>query len=163
RAPRAPCLSPSPSTPRGDPHAFSKVVSKQATAERKRLRLEEKQLRRERRKAKKEERTKSKGKEKEEHHQQVTYEEGRGHEQQTKAKGKEKENSWSKKTASGFVVRQATDIKLRHPKPRRPGQVKKIVNLYKEKATSGISIKRGGDKGGNGANASSSAGNLGGI
>ncbi|KAI1079775.1 hypothetical protein F5B20DRAFT_580929 [Whalleya microplaca] len=159
RAPRAPYLSSSPSTPRSDPHAFSKVVSKQVTAERKRRRLEEKQLRRERRKEKKEDKTKGKGKEKEQHTQGAGEQ---GEEPKPKAKGKEKETSWSKKTASGFVVRQVTDIKLRHPKPRRPGQVKKIVNLYKEKAASGINIRRGGDKGGDVVSASASAGNIGG-
>lgn len=40
-------------------------------------------------------------------------------------------------------MRQVNDVKLRHPKPRRPGQVKKIVNMYREKASSGIKFGKG--------------------
>ncbi|KAI1448916.1 hypothetical protein F5Y02DRAFT_414915 [Annulohypoxylon stygium] len=130
---------PASPTPRGDPNALSRVLSQQTVAERKRRRLEEKQLRREEKDKKREEKAKSKGKEK------VTDQVG------TTKKGKEierkKESSWSKKTASGFVVRQINDVKLRHPKPRRPGQVKKLVNMYKEKASSGIKLGRGGGGG----------------
>ncbi|KAI1761937.1 hypothetical protein GGR53DRAFT_533079 [Hypoxylon sp. FL1150] len=139
----------STSATRGDPNALSKIVSKQTTAERKLRRIEEKQLRKEQR-DKKREKTKETG-----------HEEGSGNNgtdkgdvganknAQNKGKGKEvagkekKESSWSKKTASGFVVRQINDIKLKHPKPRRPGQVKKIVNMYKEKASSGIKLGKG--------------------
>ncbi|KAI1631123.1 hypothetical protein F4809DRAFT_658525 [Biscogniauxia mediterranea] len=61
-----------------------------------------------------------------------------------KDKKKKKESSWGKKTASGFVVRQATDVR-------------KLVNMYREKAAkaaSGHSIGSGGGGGG-----SSSKGN----
>ncbi|KAI1404259.1 hypothetical protein F4819DRAFT_150106 [Hypoxylon fuscum] len=136
----------------GDPNALSRVVSQQTIAERKHRRLEEKQLRKEQRDKKREEKARGKGKGKEmgsdgkhDQGQQGAVEEN----PQEKGKGKEtagkqkKESSWSKKTASGFVVRQINDIKLKHPKPRRPGQVKKIVNMYKEKATSGIKLGKG--------------------
>ncbi|KAI1372580.1 hypothetical protein F4677DRAFT_248453 [Hypoxylon crocopeplum] len=139
---------PSLGTSQGGPSTLSRVVSRQTMAERKRRRLEEKQLRQEQREKKREEKTKAKGKEK------VTGNEHDGTNEQSaervvdKGKGKEvegkkKESSWSKKTASGFVVRQTNDVKLRHPKPRRPGQVKKIVNMYKEKTSSGIRLGRG--------------------
>ncbi|OTA70773.1 hypothetical protein K449DRAFT_380846 [Hypoxylon sp. EC38] len=135
-------------TPSGDPSTLSKVATQQTTSGRKRRRLEEKELRQKERGAKREERTKAKGKEKEP---------GAGHDENNgqgtgdtldKGKGKDtggkkKERSWSTKTASGFVVRQINDIKLKHPKPRRPGQVKKIVNMYKEKSTSGIRLGKG--------------------
>ncbi|KAI0108070.1 hypothetical protein F4814DRAFT_43862 [Daldinia grandis] len=122
-----------------DSNAISSITSKQTTAERKRRRLEEKELRREQRKKNKE---KGKGKE-------VAIGDGQGAEgAQNKEKGKDsegkkKESSWSKKTASGFMVRQIHDIKLKHPKPRRPGQIKKIVNMYKDKSTSGIRLGKG--------------------
>ncbi|KAI1086459.1 hypothetical protein F5B19DRAFT_140790 [Rostrohypoxylon terebratum] len=127
--------SPTSTTRRGGPSALSRVLSQQTAAERKRHRLEEKQLRREEKDKKREEKAKAKNQNRD----------------GTTKKGKEvdrkKESSWSKKTASGFVVRQIDDVKLRHPKPRRPGQVKKLVNMYKEKASSGIKIGRGGGSG----------------
>ncbi|KAI2468013.1 hypothetical protein F4781DRAFT_422980 [Annulohypoxylon bovei var. microspora] len=135
-------------TTRGDPSTLSKVVSQQTVAERKRRRLEEKQLRREQRDKKREEKAKAKGKEKatgngcgENSGQEAAaaQDKGKGKE----VEGKKKESSWSKKTASGFVVRQISDVKLRHPKPRRPGQVKKLVNMYKEKTSSGIKLGKG--------------------
>ncbi|KAL7623544.1 hypothetical protein AAE478_007227 [Parahypoxylon ruwenzoriense] len=141
-----PCSSLSSSLPQGDAKSPSKMVSKQTMAERKRRRLEEKKLRREQKEKKKEDKARAKGKEKE---KVINHEEDRGDDTQDKGKGKEvagkerKESSWSKKTASGFVVRQINDVKLRHPKPRRPGQVKKIVNMYKEKASSGIRLGKG--------------------
>ena len=53
-----------------------------------------------------------------------------------KSKAKKKDRSWSKKTESGFVVRHADVEKIREPKPRRPEQVRKLINLYREKAAS---------------------------
>lgn len=53
---------------------------------------------------------------------------------------------WEPQTASGFMVRK-TDFSsgdLIAPKPRRPGQVKNIVNYYKEKSTSLLRIASGG-------------------
>ncbi|XXH03292.1 hypothetical protein Hte_009690 [Hypoxylon texense] len=139
----------SASTARGDPNALSKVVSKQTIAERKLRRIEEKQLRKDQREKKRE---KARGTGQEGGRDNNCNDEGgqRGDgNPQNKGKEKEvvgkekKESSWSKKTASGFVVRQISDIKLKHPKPRRPGQVKKIVNMYKEKASSGIKLGKG--------------------
>ncbi|KAI0596168.1 hypothetical protein F4775DRAFT_604130 [Biscogniauxia sp. FL1348] len=70
---------------------------------------------------------------------------------------KKKESSWGTKTASGFVVRQATDVSLRHPKPRRPGQVRKLVNMYREKAAKAASGHSIGSVGGGGGGGSSSS------
>ncbi|KAK6822697.1 hypothetical protein PG987_014242 [Apiospora arundinis] len=56
---------------------------------------------------------------------------------------KQRERSWGKITASGFMVRQAKVDELHQPKPQRPGQVKKIVNMYKEKSTSLLRIVSG--------------------
>ncbi|RYP89147.1 hypothetical protein DL769_000195 [Monosporascus sp. CRB-8-3] len=47
-----------------------------------------------------------------------------------------RDRSWGKKTDSGFVVRQSRVEKIRQPKPRRPEQAKKLVNMDKDKATS---------------------------
>ncbi|KAK7937993.1 uncharacterized protein PG986_014861 [Apiospora aurea] len=58
-------------------------------------------------------------------------------------KKKQMERSWGKITASGFMVRQAKVDELHQPKPQRPGQVKKIVNMYKEKSTSLLRIVSG--------------------
>ncbi|KAI2602537.1 hypothetical protein GGR54DRAFT_653857 [Hypoxylon sp. NC1633] len=153
--------SPSPVPSQGDPDALSRVMTHQTTAERRRRRLEEKQLRREQRDKNREEKTKSKGKEKETRHrnddQRAEKAHGKGNGKETESK---KESSWSKKTASGFVVRQINDVKLKHPKPRRPGQVKKIVNMYKEKASSGIRLGKGsGVSSTRGAGGASDAGN----
>lgn len=54
-----------------------------------------------------------------------------------------RERSWGKITASGFMVRQNKVDELHHPKPQRPGQVKKIVNMYKEKSSSLLRIVSG--------------------
>lgn len=139
----------SASTTRGDPNALSKIVSKQTVAERKLRRIEEKRLHKEQRE-KKREKAKGAGQEEESANNRTNKgNDGADKDAQNKGKGKEvagkekKESSWSKKTASGFVVRQISDIKLKHPKPRRPGQVKKIVNMYKEKASSGIKLGKG--------------------
>lgn len=139
----------SESTARGDPNALSKVVSKHTIAERKLRRIEEKQLRKEQRE-KKREKARGTGQDKEGgnngndegDHEAVGNPQNKGKGKEVAGKEK-KESSWSKKTASGFVVRQISDIKLKHPKPRRPGQVKKIVNMYKEKASSGIKLGKG--------------------
>ncbi|GAW25835.1 hypothetical protein SAMD00023353_1400520 [Rosellinia necatrix] len=61
-----------------------------------------------------------------------------------KDKGKEKETTenveTNKKTESGFTIFESKDVKLRHPRPRRPGQVRKLANMYKEKGSSGASV-----------------------
>ncbi|KAK5629109.1 hypothetical protein RRF57_004824 [Xylaria bambusicola] len=136
--------SPGPSTPQGDPDALHKVMLKQSAAERSRRRDDEKHQRRE-----KTLRTLAvwKGKGKEVAAPQATdianaNEEAR---KPRKWKGKEKEtpgkdDEADKKTASGFVIFQSKDVKLRHPRPRRPGQVRKVANMYKDKGSSGISI-----------------------
>ncbi|KAI1866716.1 uncharacterized protein JN550_007569 [Neoarthrinium moseri] len=56
-----------------------------------------------------------------------------------------KERAWGQQTASGFMVRQARlgSDELQSPKPYRPGQVKKIVNMYKEKSNSLLRIASG--------------------
>ncbi|KAI1136255.1 hypothetical protein F5Y05DRAFT_115805 [Hypoxylon sp. FL0543] len=150
-------------TPHGDLNTLSDVVSQQTAAERKRRRLEEKQLRQKERDLKREEKTKSKGKEKETSDSYNETDGERAGYAQDKGKGKEaegkkKEKSWSTKTASGFVVRQISDIKLKHPIPRRPGQVKKIVNMYKEKSNSGIKLGKGNGVGSGSGGAGASAG-----
>ncbi|KAI1408339.1 hypothetical protein F5Y13DRAFT_194420 [Hypoxylon sp. FL1857] len=127
-------------TPLGDPSTLSKVVTQQTTAERKRRRVEEKQLRQKERDTKREEKTKAKEKEMDDEERATNgQDKGKGKD----IEGKKKERSWSTKTASGFVVRQINDIKLKHPKPRRPGQAKKIVNMYKDKSTSGFKLGKG--------------------
>lgn len=62
---------------------------------------------------------------------------------------KVEERTWEKQTASGFVVRQARlpSDDLAAPKPRRPGQVKKVLNYSKEKSTSLLRIVSGGHYG----------------
>lgn len=55
-----------------------------------------------------------------------------------------KERAWTAKTESGFAVRHANLDAIQEPKPRRPGQVKKIVNMYKDKASSMRSLGRTG-------------------
>ena len=60
-----------------------------------------------------------------------------------------KERSWSKVTASGFMVREA-GADLQEPKPFRPGQVKKIVNLYKDKSSSFLRVVSGAPRDGPG-------------
>ncbi|KAI0813441.1 hypothetical protein GGR55DRAFT_703426 [Xylaria sp. FL0064] len=150
-----------PSTPQGDPEALHKVMQKQSAAERNRRREDTKHLRRDKRlkaifkgksKAeadyrpadsagpseeanKKHERGKWKGKEKEVLRREPKENEGQS------SKGQEgQENEPNKKTESGFVIFESKDVKLRHPKPRRPGQVRKVANMYKEKGSSGASV-----------------------
>lgn len=147
-----------PSTPHSDPNALLEVMRKQSAAERRRRRQEERQLRRdkkllraltrwnERREAhvdsrladnttnggKTHVRSRGKGKEKETAEREPQRDEG----QSTKAG----ENETNKKTESGFVIFESKDVKLRHPKPRRPGQVRKVANLYRDKGSSGASV-----------------------
>ncbi|KAI3342525.1 hypothetical protein F4824DRAFT_486168 [Ustulina deusta] len=143
-----------PSTPQGDPDALLKVMLKQSAAERSRRREDEKHVRRD-----KKLRALAiwKGKGKAEHSANNTGpgEEASKKQEKGKWKGKEKEiprkenegqsstgqeSETNKKTASGFVVFESKDVKLRHPKPRRPGQVRKLANMYKDKGSSGASI-----------------------
>ncbi|KAI0388730.1 hypothetical protein F5Y17DRAFT_181338 [Xylariaceae sp. FL0594] len=49
-------------------------------------------------------------------------------------------NDTTQKTESGFAVFETKDVKLRHPKPSRPGQVRRMANMYKEKDNSGMSL-----------------------
>lgn len=149
-----------PSTPRGETNTFLSVTLKQSAAERCHRRQDEKQLRRdkklralarwnERRKAnvdphsmenttpkvnrdKTHLKDKGKGKEKEMVEKAPQREEG-----QSAETG---ENETNKKTESGFVIFESKDVKLRHPKPRRPGQVRKVANLYRDKGSSGASV-----------------------
>jgi hypothetical protein len=60
------------------------------------------------------------------------------------------DRKWKKQTASGFVVREARlpSGELVAPKPHRPGQVKNIVNFYKERSSSLLRIASGGHFGG---------------
>jgi hypothetical protein len=55
------------------------------------------------------------------------------------------ERNWGHKTASGFMVRQAK-VDVVAPKPNRPGQVRKIVNMYKDKSTSLLRLASGSRK-----------------
>ncbi|KAI0431163.1 hypothetical protein F5Y09DRAFT_330571 [Xylaria sp. FL1042] len=147
-----------PSTPQGDPDALLKVMLKQSAAERSRRREDEKHLRRDKKlrplsifkgksKAdgahysvaspcpseevnKKHEKGKWKGKE-------ILRREPKETEGQS---SKGQDNVPNKKTESGFVIFESKDVKLRHPKPRRPGQVRKVANMYKEKGSSGVSV-----------------------
>jgi hypothetical protein len=61
-----------------------------------------------------------------------------------------RDTRWGQQTASGFMIREAglSSGDLVAPKPRRPGQVKNIVNYYKEKSTSLLRIASGGHFGG---------------
>lgn len=68
---------------------------------------------------------------------------GGGSTERSQQQQKQRERSWGKITASGFMVRQAKIDELHEPKPQRPGQVKKIVNMYKEKSTSLLRIVSG--------------------
>ncbi|KAI0528145.1 hypothetical protein F5B22DRAFT_653216 [Xylaria bambusicola] len=133
-----------PSTPQGDPNALHKVMLKQSAAERSRRRDDEKHQRRD-----KTLRTLAawKGKAKEVVLPQGADTANANEEakKNRKCKGKEKEapgkeNETDKKTASGFVIFQSKDVKLRHPRPRRPGQVRRVANMYKDKASSGGSV-----------------------
>ncbi|KAI1145156.1 hypothetical protein F4825DRAFT_457793 [Nemania diffusa] len=148
--------TPRPGTPHGDPSALRKVMLKQSVEERNRRRQEEKQLHRDQ-KLRTLGRWKGKGKAKAvapaTGDAVLTEEVGKKHD---KGKGKEKShkclkkneaqesngsaNETNEKTESGFVVFESKDVKLRHPKPRRPGQVRKLANMYRDKGSSGVSV-----------------------
>ncbi|RYC65050.1 hypothetical protein CHU98_g1176 [Xylaria longipes] len=132
-----------PSTPQGDPNALLKVMLKQSAAERSRRRQDEKHLHlRHDIKSRTLARLKGKSKADVDLHSADVNEEAS--KKQDKGKGKEKvgkqENETNKKTESGFVVFESKDVKLRHPKPRRPGQVRKLANMYRDKGSSGVSV-----------------------
>ncbi|KAI0454309.1 hypothetical protein F5B21DRAFT_524716 [Xylaria acuta] len=135
-----------PRTPRGDPNALLKVMLKQSAAERNRRRQGERHLRRDI-KSRTLARWKGKGKaDVDLRSVDGTISRGEAGKKQDKGKGKEKEtqgqqeNEPNKKTESGFVVFESKDVKLRHPKPRRPGQVRKLTNMYRDKGSSGVSV-----------------------
>ncbi|KAI8623164.1 hypothetical protein F5Y19DRAFT_468725 [Xylariaceae sp. FL1651] len=130
-----------PSTPQGDPNTLLKVMLKQSAAERDRRKQDEKHQR----KAKtgmadlaphsiggSKKPDKGKGKEKE-----IAPREPREGGTRTNRK---QDNDSSKKTESGFEVFEAKDVKLRHPKPRRPGQASSGMS-FNSKASSGLSLK----------------------
>ncbi|KAI0471208.1 hypothetical protein F4859DRAFT_505103 [Xylaria cf. heliscus] len=131
------------STPQGDPNALLKVMLKQSAAERARRREDEKHLHL-RRDIKLRSLTHWKGKGKANvdlHLADGATSNGEAGKKQDKGKGKEtKEQETNKKTESGFVVFESKDVKLRHPKPRRPGQVRKLTNMYRDKGSSGVSV-----------------------
>ncbi|KAI5920982.1 hypothetical protein F4810DRAFT_712998 [Camillea tinctor] len=151
------------------PDALNKVMFEQSAAERRRRKQEKKQMKRAAKrkgvdemqgkgKGKEKEKEKDKGKGKaierpeEEEEEGDGVEEGGGSDKDNddEKSRKKKERSWSKKTGSGFVVRQATDVNLKHPKPNRPGQVRKVVNMYLEKAAKAASGHSIGSSGGGG-------------
>ncbi|KAI1126598.1 hypothetical protein F5Y10DRAFT_293629 [Nemania abortiva] len=152
------------STPQGDPNALHKVMLKQSAAERSRRRQGDKHLHRDKKaralakwkgKCKanvtpelasgaipreesdnKHGRGKGKGKGKEKEKEMMSS--GRGSNEGQASMGKESETN--KKTESGFVVFESKDVKLRHPRPRRPGPVRKMANMYRDKGSSGMSV-----------------------
>ncbi|RYP45583.1 hypothetical protein DL768_008098 [Monosporascus sp. mg162] len=66
----------------------------------------------------------------------------------TKNRWLRRDHSWGKKTDSGFVVRQSKVEKIRQPKPRRPEQVKKLVNMDKDgMASNGMLVNLDGSAG----------------
>ncbi|KAI0446916.1 hypothetical protein F4803DRAFT_559108 [Xylaria telfairii] len=135
-----------PSSPQGDPNALLKVMLKQSAAERSRRRQDEKHLHLRRDiKSRTLGRWKGKGKaDVNPHLEDATVPNREVVKKQDKGKGKEKEggqeNETNKKTESGFVVFESKHVKLRHPKPRRPGQVRKLANMYRDKGSSGVSV-----------------------
>ncbi|KAI0536521.1 hypothetical protein GGR58DRAFT_528200 [Xylaria digitata] len=141
--------TPSPSTPQGDPNALLKVMLKQSAEERGRRRQDERNFRRDKT-FKALARWKEKCKVDMGYHSADDTDEagkkqdkgkGKGKEKETVRKeGEEQETETNKKTESGFVIFESKDVKLRHPKPRRPGQVRKLANMYREKGSSGVSV-----------------------
>lgn len=136
-----------PSTPQGDPNALLKVMLKQSAAERSRRRQDEKHLHLRRDiKSRTLGRWKGKGRADvvDPHLEDASVPNREVDKKQDKGKGKEKEgqqeNETNKKTESGFVVFESKHVKLRHPKPRRPGQVRKLANMYRDKGSSGVSV-----------------------
>ncbi|KAI1336489.1 hypothetical protein F5Y15DRAFT_418798 [Xylariaceae sp. FL0016] len=142
------------SSPQGDPKALLKVKSKQATAERKARKRDLKQLKRQKKEERRGNLSSRRVQETGNGEKGVRFDhrpgqsmagvgseaEGPRRSDKDKGKGKDKERAWDKKTESGFVVRQTDNIKLKHPKAQRPGSIKKIVNMYKEKSSSGGSL-----------------------
>ncbi|KAI0402207.1 hypothetical protein F4802DRAFT_608848 [Xylaria palmicola] len=142
------------STPPGGRNALLSAMSKQSAAERSRRREEEKNSHRYG-KSRTLSRWREKGKARAALHSAgacKAHDKGKG-----KGKGKEtaatqaarkeegqasrgQEDEANKKTASGFVVFESKNVKLRHPRPRRPGQVRKLTNMYKDKGSSGGSV-----------------------
>ncbi|GAW12891.1 hypothetical protein ANO14919_022620 [Xylariales sp. No.14919] len=140
------------STPQGDPNALLKVMLKQSAEERSRRRQDEKHLRRDKT-FKTLARWKEKCKVDVAHHFTDDTEESAKKHDKGKGKGKERETArgesegqceqdteTNKKTESGFVVFESKHVKLRHPKPRRPGQGRKLANMYRDKGSSGVSV-----------------------
>ncbi|KAI1810664.1 hypothetical protein GGS20DRAFT_163340 [Poronia punctata] len=152
-------------TPQGDPDALLKAMLKQSAVERNRRRKKEEYLHQEeepRRLA----RWKDKGKDPlvdlaSHSAERTSLDEDGGKKSdkgKEKGKGKGKERIWqptslrggkrsdeqprgtSPKTESGFTVFETKDVKLRHPTPSRPNQVRKMANMYKEKGNSGMSV-----------------------
>ncbi|KAI0018632.1 hypothetical protein F4780DRAFT_506354 [Xylariomycetidae sp. FL0641] len=122
------------------------LLTSSSVAERKRRKREEKALRREHKKNSQ----KRDGKDKDDKGKGKAVvapqgSSGEAEQQQPQGRSREAEqpggnrghHEWTEKTESGFVVGHAGGVKLNHPRPRRPGQVKKIVNMYKEKSRSG--------------------------
>ncbi|KAI1821495.1 hypothetical protein F4861DRAFT_551739 [Xylaria intraflava] len=152
-----------PSTPQGDPNALLKIMLKQSTVERGRRRQDEKHRHRDKKlrtltvwkgkgstavfgpadstitneRSKKHEKSKGKGK-------GIVQNASRRDERRTSGEG---DNHVNKKTASGFAIFETKDIKLRHPEPRRPGQVRKLANMYRDKGSSGASLNNKADSG----------------
>jgi len=157
--------SSSPNTPQGDPDALLKVMQEQSAEERDRRQQEEKYLRRNR-KSRRLARWKDKGKalivDLAPHSADGTSASEAGNESSDRGKGKNRGkqgerrlketkehrrktrkqhiNNTTQKTESGFAVFETKDVKLRHPKPSRPGQVRKMANMYKETGNSGMSL-----------------------
>ncbi|RWA14535.1 hypothetical protein EKO27_g569 [Xylaria grammica] len=140
------------STPQGDPNALLKVMLKQSAEERSRHRQDEKHLRRDKT-FKTLARWKEKCKVDVAHHFTDDTDESAKKHDKGKGKGKERETArgesegqceqdteTNKKTESGFVVFESKHVKLRHPKPRRPGQGRKLANMYRDKGSSGVSV-----------------------
>ncbi|KAI5860840.1 hypothetical protein GGS23DRAFT_213037 [Durotheca rogersii] len=128
--------------------ALPPVGSMEKMAERRRRRLEKKRFDQEEKEKKKEKKAKGKGKEKDTLPSEIKGQgiggdtQGGGKETEV-ATEKEKESSLGRMAGSGFVVRQVNGVSLRHPKPRRPGQVQKIINMFKEKTRSGSKLTSG--------------------
>ncbi|KAF2969283.1 hypothetical protein GQX73_g4262 [Xylaria multiplex] len=143
--------TPSPGMPQGDPNALRKVMLEQSAEERDHCRQDEKHVRRDKT-FKALARWKEKCKVDMGYHSADDADEAGKKQDKCKGKGKEKETrgkegeeqgqatETNKKTESGFVIFESKDVKLRHPKPRRPGQVRKLANMYREKGSSGVSV-----------------------
>ncbi|KAI1432682.1 hypothetical protein GGR50DRAFT_696801 [Xylaria sp. CBS 124048] len=150
--------SSSPSGPQSDPNALLKVMLEQSAAERSRRRQDEKHLHRDKLRnfakwkgrgksdevdgsaddiaiseaySKKYDKVKDKGK-------GILKKVSRGHEKPLR--GEREGIGHMSKTNSGFAIFETKDVKLRQPAPRRPGQIKKLANMYRDKGSSGASI-----------------------